>query len=77
MDTVKLNGKYFEMFAKEGKRIQKGDKLLTFNMEQIEKEGYSLETPVIVINIDDYISIDCTQNVKANQDTKVIKLLHV
>lgn len=77
MDTVKLNGKYFEMFAKEGERIQKGDKLLTFDMEQIEKEGYSLETPVIVINVDNYISIDCEENVKANQDTKVIKLLPV
>ena len=57
LDTVQLEGKHFYPKAKEGDVVRKGDVLLEFNIEEIEKEGYSVTTPVIITNMDDYLDI--------------------
>ena len=57
MDTVQLNGKYFEAHVKEGDKVKKGDLLITFDKDAIEKEGYSLDTPVLVTNTKDYMEV--------------------
>ncbi len=57
MNTVQLNGKYFKNQVKQGQKVKKGDVLLTFDLESIEKEGYILETPVLVMNSDDYLEL--------------------
>lgn len=57
MDTVQLDGKYFEAHVKQGDRVKKGDLLVTFDPEAIEKEGYCLDTPVLVTNTKDYLEI--------------------
>lgn len=50
INTVKLNGKYFETHVKEGQQVKKGERILTFNTEGIKNEGYDLTTPIIVAN---------------------------
>lgn len=60
MDTVQLEGKGFRPFAKEGDRVTKGQKLLEFDMELICKEGYSLVTPVLITNTDEFSDISIT-----------------
>lgn len=57
LDTVQLDGKYFESFVEQGTKVKRGDKLVTFDIEAIEKAGYSVETPVIVTNTADYLDI--------------------
>lgn len=57
MDTVKLNGKYFNPKVKEGDHIKKGQLLLEFDIENIKKEGYPILTPIIISNTDDYSDI--------------------
>jgi len=57
MDTVRLDGKHFDAHVKEGDKVKKGDLLITFDKDAIEKEGYSLDTPVIVTNTNDYMDI--------------------
>ena len=57
MDTVRLDGNHFEAHVKEGDKVKKGDLLITFDKDAIEKEGYSLDTPVIVTNTNDYMDI--------------------
>lgn len=60
LDTVKLEGKYYTTFVKTGDRINKGDKLIEFDINEIKKEGYEVITPVLVINSDKYNSVeDC------------------
>lgn len=56
MNTVNLDGKYFYSKVKEGDKIKCGDLLLTFDMNEIKKE-YSLVTPVIITNYEDYLDI--------------------
>ena len=57
MDTVKLEGKHFTLKAKQGDVIKKGQVLLEFDINAIEKEGYSLITPVIITNSDNYLDV--------------------
>ena len=57
MDTVKLEGKGFTPRAAQGAHVKKGDLLLEFDMELIQKEGYSIVTPVIITNTDDYTDV--------------------
>lgn len=60
LDTVKLNGKFFESHVSEGDTVKVGQLLLTFNLEEIRKAGYSLQTPVVVTNADDYKDVSVT-----------------
>lgn len=57
MDTVKLNGKYFEAKVEQGAKVKKGDVLITFDLEAIKQEGYSMQTPIIITNTSDYLDI--------------------
>lgn len=57
MDTVKLEGKHFKARVKQGDKIKKGDVLLEFDINAIKREGYSLETPVIITNFDKYLDV--------------------
>lgn len=57
LDTVKLEGKYFTAHVASGQKVTKGQLLLEFDMEAIQKEGYEIITPVIVSNTDDYASV--------------------
>ena len=50
INTVQLEGQYFQMQVKEGDVVQKGQLLLTFDLEEIKKAGYDPVTPVIVTN---------------------------
>lgn len=55
LETVKLNGKYFKAHVQNGDLVKKGDLLIEFDKEKIEAEGYNLITPILVVNINDYI----------------------
>ena len=56
IDTVKLDGKYFEAHVEDGQKIKKGDLLITFDMDKIREAGFKLTTPMIICNTDDYSS---------------------
>ena len=57
MDTVQLDGKGFKPLAEAGDAVKKGQKLLEFDMELIQEAGYSLVTPVLVTNSDDFAEV--------------------
>lgn len=57
LNTVQLEGKYFEAFVNQGDKFKKGQTLLKFDIENIIKEGYCLETPVVVTNYSDYVDV--------------------
>ena len=57
LDTVQLDGKYFEAHVEQGAKVKRGDKLVSFDIKAIEEAGFSVETPVIVTNSADYLDI--------------------
>lgn len=48
IDTVNLQGKYFDAHVREGQELKKGDCILTFDKDQIEKAGYDTITSLIL-----------------------------
>lgn len=57
MDTVNLQGKYFNVIVKEGQQVKQGELIAEVDLASILKEGYSLITPVIVTNADQYLDV--------------------
>nr|WP_251126812.1 MULTISPECIES: beta-glucoside-specific PTS transporter subunit IIABC [unclassified Exiguobacterium] len=57
LDTVKLNGKYFETLVTDGQKVREGDPLVRFDMDAIAREGYDTITPIIVTNTDHYLDV--------------------
>lgn len=47
VDTVNLQGKYFTAHVKDGDTVKKGQLLIEFDKEQIEKAGYDTAIPMI------------------------------
>ncbi len=70
IDTVKLGGKHFTLHAKAGQKIKKGDLLITFDLNAIKKMGYSLVSPMIICNSDNYENISLTEkkNINTGED---------
>ena len=58
IDTVNLEGKHFTAHVESGKKIKKGDLLVSFDQEMIKKEGYDTVTPVLITNTAEFHSID-------------------
>ena len=54
MDTVKMQGRGFNVKTSANSKVKAGDLLLEFDKNAIEKEGYSLITPVVITNADNY-----------------------
>lgn len=57
LDTVKLNGKHFTAKVKVGETVKTGDLLIEFDKDEIAKE-YSMETPVIITNMDCFEKVE-------------------
>lgn len=74
INTVQLEGKGFIAHIKQGDHIECGQLLVEFDMDTITKEGYSLETPVLVTNFNDLKEIKITD--KTNSSLKE-ELMHI
>lgn len=74
MDTVRLEGKYFDIHCKTGDRVKKGELLLTFDGDAIAKEGYSLVTPFLVLNPDAFSAITCEEHKEISHNGKIMEI---
>lgn len=70
LDTVELNGKYYQTYKKIGDQVKAGDVLLEFDLEEITKAGYDVTTPIVITNLGDYKITKCLtgQQVKAGEE---------
>ncbi|WP_231597472.1 beta-glucoside-specific PTS transporter subunit IIABC [Bacillus sp. SA1-12] len=76
LNTVELNGKYFESYVEQGQRVTKGQTLLTFELEKIKQEGFVTQTPIIVTNTHNYSDVivkNSNQNIDFNNELLVLK----
>ncbi len=58
LNTVMLNGEGFETLVEQGQQVKEGELLLKFDMELMKEQGYSLISPVLVTNADDFREIE-------------------
>ena len=75
MDTVKLNGKYFEALVEAGDEVQAGQEMIRFDMEGIKAEGYSLMTPVIITNTNEFVDVIPKQPKEVDYNETIILVL--
>ena len=70
LDTVELNGKYYQTYKEIGDQVKAGDVLLEFDLEEITKAGYDVTTPIVITNLGDYKITKCMtgQQVKAGEE---------
>lgn len=61
IDTVQLEGKYFEAAVTDGQKVTKGQLLLRCDIEKIREAGFDTITPVIVSNTDAFSRIELVQ----------------
>ncbi|EAE3643938.1 PTS beta-glucoside transporter subunit IIBCA [Listeria monocytogenes] len=70
LDTVNLNGQFFDIEVSESEEIKKGDLLGRFELDAIKKAGYDITTPIIVTNsatLADVITVNLGKSVDNNQ----------
>lgn len=54
LDTVELNGEGFKALVKQGDVVEAGQKLIEFDIEFIESNGLSTQTPIVVTNTNEF-----------------------
>ena len=75
IDTVKLNGKYFEKHVQDGDHVKKGQLLVSFDIQKIEQAGYDLTTTVVVTNSKNYAAIGSTNKDNVTNNDQLLYLL--
>ena len=53
IDTVKLNGKGFEVMVENGQKVKKGDPMLKLDMDYIKSHAPSLVSPIVCTELAD------------------------
>lgn len=75
MDTVQLEGKFFELNKKVNDHVKTGDKIVTFDIKSIKEAGYSVVTPIIITNSSDYLDVVSTEDEYVKQGDTIITVL--
>ncbi len=57
INTVELEGKYFETFVKQGDKVSAGEPVLKADMAGIQREGYDPIVITVVTNTADYLDV--------------------
>ncbi|WP_145047764.1 beta-glucoside-specific PTS transporter subunit IIABC [Paenibacillus xylanexedens] len=74
VDTVNLKGRHFDSSIKVGDRVQRGDLLISFDIEAIKAEGYEVITPIIIANSDRFPDIKLENQSSVEVGTTIIHL---
>ncbi|WP_312642943.1 glucose PTS transporter subunit IIA [Hydrogenoanaerobacterium sp.] len=74
LDTVKLEGRFYKTYAKDGDKIKAGDLLIEFDMDAIVQEGYDIITPVVICNTSDYAQVEVISGKKVQELNEIIIL---
>lgn len=75
LNTVQLDGKYYDLHINAGDKVVKGQKIVSFNIEAIKNEGYSVVTPVLVTNLADLKDVVVLENKSVDKTNTIIKIV--
>ncbi|MGN1136269.1 MAG: glucose PTS transporter subunit IIA [Oscillospiraceae bacterium] len=74
IDTVKLGGKHFDVYVKDGDDVKTGDLVLSFDDSAIRNEGYDTSAVMVVCNSDEYSEIKLIKEGKTELGEELLKL---
>ncbi len=75
LNTVMMAGEGFEVLVSQGDQIKEGQPMLRFDPEFIHKKGYSLTSPILVTNADDYKEISIAVSGKVQAGELIYKII--
>lgn len=75
IDTVQLNGQYFEALVRQDDVVKQGDPIIHFDIEKIKEEGYDVVTPIIITNTDNYTDFITTDKKEITLKEDLLTLL--
>ena len=76
LDTVKLEGEYFTAHIAQGDKVEKGQLMMTVDLEAVKAAGYSMVTPIIVTNTPDYLDIVAMSSTSVNKEEELLTLIN-
>lgn len=76
LNTVQLEGKHFTAHIQAGDKVVKGQLLVSCDLEEIEKAGYSMVSPVIITNTSDYLDIVPMAIDTVNKEEELLTLIN-
>lgn len=74
IDTVNLEGRHFMNHINQGDKVKKGDLLVSFNLEELIREGVIVDTPVIVTNTKEFKDISIINSLSTSEGNELMVL---
>lgn len=72
IDTVKLNGEGFELFAEENQKVYCGQKLIQFDSDLICQKRLFNTIIMIIANTDNFSNIHCYDSIEGTENETVV-----
>ena len=72
IDTVELGGRFFTKYASQGARLSKGEKIVSFDIENIRQAGYDPTVCLIVSNTEDYQAVVKAEGSQVDEGTDAV-----
>lgn len=69
MDTIVLDGKHFTAHVEQDQKVKARDTLISFDIEAIKAAGYSVVTPIVVTNHDNFKQVASEHPSTLNSET--------
>ena len=76
LDTVQLDGQYFEAVVAKGDEVKQGDTLINFDIEAIKAKGFSMQSPVIITNYNEHpvtVTMEIGSNIHDGDQLMLVK----
>jgi len=73
LNTVELNGQFFESVIQVGQKIKVGDTLLVFDLKKIKNAGYETQVMLIITNWETFTSVESSHlGANGNENNNVL-----
>lgn len=75
LDTVKLEGKHFNVHVNKGDKVTVGKLLVDFDVKKIKEEGYDTITPIVITNSREFSEILAIDDKTVKYGEDIIKII--
>ncbi|MEG0176996.1 beta-glucoside-specific PTS transporter subunit IIABC [Anaerorhabdus sp.] len=74
INTVALKGVHFKNFVEQGAKIKKGTKIVSFDIDEIKKEGYDPTVMVVISNSNEFKEVNSIDGIQSTLNTNILMI---
>lgn len=74
INTVALKGVHFKKFVEQGAKIKKGTKIVSFDIDEIKKEGYDPTVMVVISNSNEFKEVNSIDGIQSTLNTNILMI---